>query len=435
MPSRNALGATFACLACAVVAVAPASGAVTASSAVTARSFAATCDGLPATIVGTDGADRLVGTAGDDVIAGLDGTDVIVGGGGDDTICGDAGPDELAGGPGDDRLFGGTNGLVNVFESADEPAGDALVPGPGADLVDVGVNTVLRGDGWNPPDAIDYSGSEAGVTVDLVSGVATGEGNDTVVVDQPQPRIGYVVELIGSTHADHLLGTERSDQLIGKGGGDRVDARGGDDLVLNDWDEYSPAPGEPADDVFDGGDGDDSLDSSGGDDVLLGGAGRDDLTKTRGPATLDGGPGRDRLVAQLDAGRHTVAGGDGRDEVLLSVGNTGRRARGVVDLARERFVVRLARQRPVRATLMGVERVVMPSGAGRWTYLGTAGPDRVSGSSAYTARGRGGDDVLIGSAADDVLLGGRGRDRVVGGRGEDRCRGEELVGCERPRAS
>ena len=90
------------------------------------------------------------------------------------------------------------------------------------------------------------------------------------------------------------------------------------------------------------------------------------------------------------------------------------------------------RQRPVRAALTGVERVVMPSGAGRWTYLGTAGDDRVRGSSAYTARGRGGDDVLVGSAADDVLLGGRGRDRVVGGRGEDRCRAEEVRGCERP---
>ena len=73
----------------------------------------------------------------------------------------------------------------------------------------------------------------------------------------------------------------------------------------------------------------------------------------------------------------------------------------------------------------------MPHNAGRWTYLGTRGDDRVGGGAAYTARGRAGDDVLIGSAWDDVLLGGGGRDRVVGGRGVDRCRGEELVGCER----
>ena len=92
-------------------------------------------------------------------------------------------------------------------------------------------------------------------------------------------------------------------------------------------------------------------------------------------------------------------------------------------------------RRPVRADVRDVERVEMPSSPGRWTYLGTPGDDRVRSGSAYTARGRGGDDVLIGSYDDDVLLGGRGRDRVVGGRGHDRCRGEDLTGCEGPRAS
>ena len=89
--------------------------------------------------------------------------------------------------PGDDRLHGGDNGLVPVFESEPEPSGDTLVPGPGNDLVDVGVNTVLRDDGYNSPDTIDYSASATGVTVDLVGGVATGEGNDTVVVAQVAP--------------------------------------------------------------------------------------------------------------------------------------------------------------------------------------------------------------------------------------------------------
>ena len=72
---------------------------------------------------------------------------MIIGGAGNDLVCGDAGPTTLVGGLGNDRLYGGTNGLVNVFESGDEPAGDTLVPGPGDDLVDAGVNTVLRGDG------------------------------------------------------------------------------------------------------------------------------------------------------------------------------------------------------------------------------------------------------------------------------------------------
>ena len=109
------------------------------------RSVAAagpTCDGRTPTIVGTEGSDRLTGTPGDDVIAGLGGRDLIAGGAGDDVICGDAGPDEITGGEGDDRLYGGTNGRLNVFESQAEPAGDVVVPGPGDDLVDLGVNTV-----------------------------------------------------------------------------------------------------------------------------------------------------------------------------------------------------------------------------------------------------------------------------------------------------
>jgi Ca2+-binding RTX toxin-like protein len=102
----------------------------------------------------------------------------------------------------------------------------------------------------------------------------------------------------------------------------------------------------------------------------------------------------------------------------------------VLDHARERFVVRRDRRPPVLARVVEVERVRMPSHPGRWTYLGTSGDDHVEGGYAYTAQGRGGDDVLLGSYDDDVLLGGRGRDRVRGRRGDDRCRGEDLRGCE-----
>lgn len=397
-----------------------------------AQSAVATCAGVTATIVGTDGADRLTGTPGDDVIAGLDGADVIVAGAGNDLVCGDAGPDELAGGLGNDRLHGGTNGLVNVFESEPEPSGDTLVPGPGDDLVDVGINTVLREDGWNSPDTIDYTSSDAGVTVDLVSGVATGEGTDTVVVAQPQPEIGYVIELLGSTHADHLLGTELYDQLIGNGGGDHIEGRGGDDLVMNAWDEYSPAPAGNADDLFDGGAGDDYLDSTGGTDTLVGGEGADHLRKERGPTTVDAGAGQDTIELYLSGGRHTITGGEGRDAVSLAVLDSFGRTRGTFDHRDELFRVRHAHGRRARATVASVERVAMPHNRGLWTYLGTSGDDHVAGGAAYTARGRGGNDVLRGSYADDVLLGGVGDDRVVGGRGADLCRAESVRGCEFP---
>jgi hypothetical protein len=180
MPSRRTLAAA---LFCGPFAIGPS------LQAAPAQSATATCAGVPATIVGTSGDDTLTGTPGDDVIAGLDGADVIDAGAGNDLVCGDAGPDRVTGGPGDDRLFGGANGLVPEFESAPEPAGDALVPGPGDDVVDVGVNTVLRGDGWNSPDTIDYSGSTHEV---LLAVLSTG-GRARGVLDHARSR--FVVRL------------------------------------------------------------------------------------------------------------------------------------------------------------------------------------------------------------------------------------------------
>ncbi len=64
------------------------------------------CAGKVATIVGTDGADRISGTPNDDVIAGLGGRDRISGGAGNDVICGGEGVDRLNGGAGNDVLMG-----------------------------------------------------------------------------------------------------------------------------------------------------------------------------------------------------------------------------------------------------------------------------------------------------------------------------------------
>jgi hypothetical protein len=66
----------------------------------------ATCRGLPATIVGTDGSDVRTGSLGQDVIAGLGGNDALSGIAGNDVICGGAGKDTLRGGKGKDSLLG-----------------------------------------------------------------------------------------------------------------------------------------------------------------------------------------------------------------------------------------------------------------------------------------------------------------------------------------
>ena len=65
-----------------------------------------TCDGVAATIVGTEGSDQLPGTAGTDVISALGGNDTVSALAANDIVCGGAGKDTLKGGKGKDTLLG-----------------------------------------------------------------------------------------------------------------------------------------------------------------------------------------------------------------------------------------------------------------------------------------------------------------------------------------
>ncbi len=93
-----------------------------------------TCRGLPATVIGTEGADVLFGTEGRDVIVGLGGDDRIFGGAGRDTICGGSGNDLIFGEAGRDRLFG-EHGRDTLRGG---PGRDTLVGGQGRDTLDGG---------------------------------------------------------------------------------------------------------------------------------------------------------------------------------------------------------------------------------------------------------------------------------------------------------
>jgi hypothetical protein len=65
------------------------------------------CEGVVATIVGTNGPDKdLRGTNGRDVIVGLGGDDVIYGRGRGDLICAGEGHDKVYGQKGHDRIYG-----------------------------------------------------------------------------------------------------------------------------------------------------------------------------------------------------------------------------------------------------------------------------------------------------------------------------------------
>jgi len=78
------------------------------------------CSGRLVTVLGTGGADRLVGSSGPDVFKGLGGADQIIGKGGNDVACGGAGRDALKGNDGKDELLGnGGNDKLNGGDGRD----------------------------------------------------------------------------------------------------------------------------------------------------------------------------------------------------------------------------------------------------------------------------------------------------------------------------
>ena len=208
----------------------------------------ATCDGRPATLIGTDGADTIDGTGGNDVILGLSGDDVIRGLGGNDVICGDVGNDVLRGGPGSDTLIGGDgddvlrcgsghDGWITGDEGNDALYGERsgasdLIPGPGDDLI-VGSAT--------GPDWLHFQDATGPVVASMITGTATGQGSDA---------FRDIDALYGSPYDDTLIGDDRDvagvvQGLVGRAGDDTLLGNGGSDNLS----------GQQGDDVMDGGTG------------------------------------------------------------------------------------------------------------------------------------------------------------------------------------
>lgn len=171
-----------------------------------------TCLGSTATVIGTDAGETLTGTAGDDVIAAGGGDDNVFGGGGNDKICGEAGFDTIQGGSGNDAMDAGSGG-----------------------------------------GGVDYGPTNGPVSVNLVTGQASGEGSDTLA--------GFS-EVYGSQYNDSLIGRDDNaglEFLAGEGGSDQLSSGGGNDRV----------DGGGGDDQIDGGPGIDALNGDQGGDTIL----------------------------------------------------------------------------------------------------------------------------------------------------------------------
>ncbi len=252
------------------------------------------------------------------------------------------------------------------FDGVDGTGGLDILRGGGGD------DLMFGGGGI---DYVDYSTTGNSVIVSLVTGTATGDGND---------MFSGIEGVLGSQYNDTITGDGQQNFLYAGGGDDYVDAGAGDDLISDgagrdqiyggtgndvivaavdssldhfnggygiDIVDYSAATttimadlgngivtlGGNKDLLFNiegvtGGSGNDTLLGSNGDDILNGGAGNDTLKGGRGYDTLAGGSGSDTFVfTQSDVksgqnyyGFDTITdfgGGDRLDFSGLSHGN------------------------------------------------------------------------------------------------------------------
>ena len=153
-------------------------------------------------------------------------------------------------------------------------------------LCGLGGNDVLLGKGGNDVliggpglDVASYAGAGTAITANLGTGVATGQGTDTL---EDMERV------TGGLKADRLTGNAAANTLTGGAGSDTLNGGGGADSLV----------GGDGNDALNGGEGNDSLNAGPGTDVLNGAAGND---------TLNGGPAPTTAIRALAPDRRRAA--------------------------------------------------------------------------------------------------------------------------------
>lgn len=243
--------------------------------------------------------------------------------------------------------------------------------------------------------------------------------------EQPRPQIE------GSAGDDVLIGSARNDFFRGRGGNDVADGGAGSDTLV----------GDAGDDQLTGGAGNDLLSGGVGVDRMFGGAGNDEF-HIAGPTDVaagdlyDGGDGHDTLslftgfpgvydlstselrgIEELTFGyQSAVALTAAQINALTTVtGELHLVGGGTVDATGKRFIGEIRLDDTGAALVMGDSLNRGYGGAGADTITG--------GRAANTIEGAGGDDILAGGAGNDTLSGGDGHDTLGGDAGDDQLDG------------
>jgi Ca2+-binding RTX toxin-like protein len=434
--------------------------------------------------------DTFTGDAGSNTLFGLNGNDVLNGGDGNDFLYGGAGNDVIDGGGGQDAVgFYGATGPITASlvtgtssgQGADtlisiedllgsdyndtltgDDGNDTLSGGDGNDFLAGGAGDDAMTGGGQPFDAVAFFDARGPVTASLVTGKASGDGDDT---------FSGVAQLYGGDYSDTLIGDGADNVLIGFGGNDTLNGGDGNDSITGGpgddtidggagtfdfvgfWDATggviaslttgTSSGGGEGDDVFTnievlsgspyadhltggttgeggvtgqggndtifGGSGGGFLLGDDGDDTLIGGAANDYLVGGPGDDAIDGGAGWDTssyinapgpVTASLDSGSAT---GDGYDSLT-----------GIEQLDGS----------PFGDTFTGdADNNGFNTFGGDDTVMAGSGDDWASGGA--------GNDSLYGEAGNDYLDGGDDFDFADGGPDWDTCVNvENAINCE-----
>jgi Ca2+-binding RTX toxin-like protein len=181
------------------------------------------------------GGVRIAGGYGDDTIHGGPEDDLIESGRGSDHLYGGAGADGLVGGlPGPTWLYGGPNG--DLLAAGGGCAGGAIVGGPGRDDASFAETAAHPG--------LLYVSLAAGVAyIDVIKGCHKVHLSKT---DEDMEGSFDNDVLIGDGRANSILGQPGEDSFYGGGGDDVIDARDGvHDTSIQCGRGKAPKPGKP----------------------------------------------------------------------------------------------------------------------------------------------------------------------------------------------
>jgi serralysin len=204
-----------------------------------------------AIIVGTAGADVLIGsTLQDQAMMAGEGA-ATSNADASDNIKGNAGGDYIYGGDGDDIIYGGTGNDV----ISDGTGNDFVNAGEGDDLVITGYgdDVFAGGKGF---DTIDFSGASQGLVADLSKNIVTGQGSDSVSGFEKFIGTAFGDSIKGSSEAEVIVAGEGENVIRGMGGSDTMS--GGIDHDTFVWKAADVTPGSI--DLIKGFEGNDTLD-------------------------------------------------------------------------------------------------------------------------------------------------------------------------------